>query len=210
MCGHGSNPGPGHPRPAAANAQTRTRDGVAPTHRRNARPLVRSVPRVVRSGPQPSRFAPDAARSPRRPPGPYRHGLRKSPADGGDLSRLRCTSAASNWTSWNRPGRGGRGCGRGAGRQGAPLTGRGRVDVVESLTAAEMTTGVDRTRWAGQRGGHHARSPGHAGRALRSRRSSTGTHIVFPLSERAETYAGTTLRSMVVSLLSTAKKGIHV
>ncbi len=117
MCGHGSNPGPGHPRPAAANAQTRTRDGVAAAHRRNARPLVRSVPRVVRSGPQPPRFAPDAARSPRRPPGPYRHGLRKSPADGGDLSRLRCTSAASNWTSWNRPGRGGRGCGR----QGAPV-----------------------------------------------------------------------------------------
>ncbi len=28
--------------------------------------------------------------------------------------------------------------------------GRGRVDVVESLTAAERTTGVDRTRWAGQ------------------------------------------------------------
>ena len=102
------------------------------------------------------------------------------------------------------------GCGRSAGRQGAPLTGRGRVDVVESLTAAEMTTGVDRTRWAGQRGGHHARSPGHAGRALRSRRSSTGTHIVFPLSERLETYAGTTLRSMVVSLLSTSKKWIHV
>ena len=60
---------------------------------------------------------------PRTPPGA--HGGRPdhtgtvsgSPRrDGGDLSRLRCTSAASNWTSWNRPGRGGRGCGRGAGR----------------------------------------------------------------------------------------------
>ena len=208
MCGHGSNPGPGHPRPAAANAQTRTRDGVAPAHRRNARPLVRPVPRVVRPtapqvcpGRRPEPTA--AARTiPARSP--------EVPTGGGDLSRLRCTSAASNWTSWNRPGRGGRGCGRGAGRQGAPLTGRGRVDVVESLTAAEMTTGVDRTRWAGKRGGHHARSPGHAGRALHSRRSSTGTHIAFPLSERLETYAGTMLRSMVVSLLSTAKKGIHV
>ncbi len=73
MCGHGSNPGPGHPRPTAANAQTQTRDGVVPTHRRNA-PHVWSILQVGRTGPQPSRFAPDAARSPRRPPGPYRHG----------------------------------------------------------------------------------------------------------------------------------------
>ena len=47
--------------PLTPTAQTR--DGVAPTHRRNARHLVRSVPRVVRPGPQPSRFAPDAART---------------------------------------------------------------------------------------------------------------------------------------------------
>ena len=202
MCGHGSNPGPGHPRPAAANAQTRTRDGVAPTHRRNARPLVRPVPRVVRSGPQPPRFAPDAAAAARTIP------ARSPEVPGG---RRRSVKAPLHERGFQldfmeQPGRGGRGCGR----QGAPLTGRGRVDVVESLTAAEMTTGVDRPIGSGQRGGHHARSPGHAGRALRSRRSSTGTHVAFLLSERLETYAGTTLRSMVVFLLSTSKKWIHV
>ena len=173
MCGHGSNPGPGHPRPASANAQTQTRDGVVPTHRRNARPMSGRYCRW--SGP-----AHSPPGLPRTPPGPYRHGLRTG---GRDPSRLRHTSATSNWTSWNRPGRGRRGCGRSAGRQGAALMGRGRVEVVESLTAAERTTGGDRPIGSGQGGGHHARSPGPAGQALHSRRSSTGTHIVSLLSK---------------------------
>ena len=165
MCGHGSNPGPGHPRPGAVN-RTDPDQGRRRTHTSPERaPHVWSILQVVRSGPQPSRFAPDAARTiPARSP--------KVRTGGRDPSRLRYTSATSNWTSWNRPGRGRRGCGRSAGRQGAALMGRGRVEVVESLTAAERTTG-----------GHHARSPVPADQALQLGQSSTGTHIVFPLSK---------------------------
>ena len=127
MCGHGSNPGPGHPRPAAVN-RTDPDQGRRRTHTSPERaPHVWSILQVVRSGPQPSGFAPDAARTiPARSP--------KVRTGGRDPSRLRYTSATSNWTSWNRPGRGRRGCGRSAGRQGAALMGRGRVEVVESLT----------------------------------------------------------------------------
>ena len=138
MCGHGSNPGPGHPRPTAANAQTQTRDGVVPAHRRNA-PHVWSILRVGRTT--------ALQVCPGRRPEPTA-AARTIPA------RLRYTSATSNWTfnwtSWNRPRRGGRGCGRSAGRQGAALMGRGRVDVVESLPAAERTTGGDRPIGSGQ------------------------------------------------------------
>ena len=63
MCGHGSNPGPGHPRPAAVN-RTDPDQGRRRTHTSPERaPHVWSILQVVRSGPQPSRFAPDAART---------------------------------------------------------------------------------------------------------------------------------------------------